>query len=115
MAHVRMIDAGSVETLRSLLDGDIDVGLIGWAQIDSSLLKPFVNTLSGEEVVPQYEEYVKRITTFRKAHPSRLSDSKTAESMLGQAGVNDAAIATAAEDQHDVRVAIDSVLRKYAQ
>ena len=116
IGQLRMIESGRMDYLRSALESDIDSGLLLWHDLASSPLRPVVNTLSGTEVFPEYEDYVRRLATYRKAHPSPLSDPKLAESLVSNAQKLSPEVArelkqsTAAADR-----SIQEMVKQYAQ
>jgi chorismate mutase len=75
-----------------------------------------LNVLSGHDVVPQYERYVKRVAAYRKANKSPLSDPALVESMLKSAREADPALARELEEGgRDADLAVDRMVKKYGQ
>lgn len=70
------IDAGCLDRMKPGLNNDIDVGLIHWDDLSNSRVSPLVNVLSGTAVVPEYEQYVRRLAAYRKSHKSPLFDAE---------------------------------------
>jgi hypothetical protein len=63
---------GSGQVFRRLyLEADVDDGLFGWSSItDAASRASLVNRLSGEDVFPGYERYIRSAAEYRTAHPS---------------------------------------------
>ena len=81
IGQLRLIELGRIEDLRGALETDVDTGLMLWHDLSASPLRPVMNTLSGIEVFPAYEQYVRKLATYRKTHKSPLSDPTAAREM----------------------------------
>jgi hypothetical protein len=101
IGQLRLIEQGRVDDLRGVLENDIDTGLILWRDLSTSPLRPIMNQLSGTEVFPEYEQYVRKLATYRKSHKSPLS--------------NPAAVRELGQSTESASRAIDEVVKKYAQ
>jgi hypothetical protein len=84
IGQLRLIKQGRINDLKGILENDIDTGLILWHDLSASQLRPLMNTLSGTEVFPEYEQYVRKLATYRKAHQSGLYPAPAGQ--LGQPG-----------------------------
>ena len=67
------------------LEHDIDMGLILWHDLSTSHARPFINALSGANVLPEYEQYVRRLASYRRTHKSSLSDPASTKSLIENA------------------------------
>lgn len=76
----------------------------------------FLNVLSGDEVVPDRERYVKRVAQYRRTNKSPLRDPALVESTLQSAREKDAGFAQELErSARDAEEAIDRMVEKYGQ
>lgn len=66
MGNTRLLEAQRVSDLRAQFAFDIDSGLMWWYRIDHSLLCPALNILTGTEVIPQCEVYVRRLAAIAR-------------------------------------------------
>lgn len=116
IAHLRLIESGRLNDVKFALESDIDTGLVLWHDLYSSPLRPAINALSGIDVFPEYEQYVRRLASYRKANKSPLSDPKLTESMISSAGKHNPAFARElAQSKESADRAIDEMVKKYAQ
>ena len=114
LSSLRALQAGRLDQLRPVLEGDIDSGLIWWSRLESSVNYPVINLLSGTDVVPDYERYVRRLAAHRavtaspnfaawsqaQARSDSLSPEIQAELALGE---------------KEARAAIDAMVTKYGR
>jgi hypothetical protein len=114
--HLRMLDKGPADNLRILFESDIDSGLQWWAHLEEYPLFGVINELSGQDVVPGVQRYVRRIATYRKDHDSPLSDPARIERMLENARQNDPALAKDLEQGgREADENIKNMIEKYAE
>src|ERR1700728_4745655 len=106
ITQVHFLEKGSTEPIRFQLESDIDSGLVWWHQIDQFPLRPALNVLSGNDVLPAAEVYVRRLAAYRKVHPSPLADPTLKQQMLDNVREEDPAFAKYLEDgwrqHHDI-------------
>jgi hypothetical protein len=111
-----MLDKGPADNLRILFESDIDSGLQWWAHLEEYPLFGVINELSGQDVVPGVQRYVRRIATYRKDHDSPLSDPARIERMLENARQNDPALAKDLEQGgREADENIKNMIEKYAE
>ena len=116
IGHLRLLEQGRVADLRTFYESDIDSGLTWWAQLEADPTYRLLNILSGHDVVPDYEQYVKRIAVYRKANKSPLRDPALVASMLKSARDRDPAFARELEEGgRESERAIDRMVEKYGQ
>ncbi len=112
---MRSIDAGRAHEATYYFESQVDSGLMFWHDVQNSALYPFLNQLSGTDVTPGAEKYVRQLAAFRKDHPSPLWDPedmaevetylrehkpKTAEDLL--------------KGSREAQAAMDAVVLEYA-
>ena len=116
MGHLRLLEQGRLSDLRTFYESDIDSGLMWWAQLEDDPNYRLLNILSGQDIVPEHERYVKRLAAYRKANKSPLRDPALVESMLNSARKADPAFAQELEQGgRDAEQAIDRMVKKYGQ
>lgn len=116
IAHLKMLERGQASDLRIPFEAEIDSGLMWWAQLEDHPMYPFLNVLTGQEIVPDYELYVKRVANYRKANKSPLRDPVLVESMLRSVREKDAGFADElVEGGRQSDAAIDRMVEKYGQ
>lgn len=116
IGQLRLLEQGRISDLKTFYDSDIDSGLIWWAQLEDAPSYLALNILSGQEIVPEYEQYVRRLATYRKSHNSPLRDPALVESMLKSAREADPAFARELEEGgRQAEAAIDRMVNKYGQ
>jgi len=114
--YLRALEKGQSDNLRTSFEGDIDVGLMLWAQLEESPQFGAINALSGQDVDPGLEKYVRRLATYRKSHESPLRDTATIARMLDSVRETDPAFAEDLEASgHESDAAIDRMIEKYAK
>lgn len=114
--YLRALEKGRSDDLRTSFEGDIDVGLMMWALLEESPQFGAINALSGQDVVPGSEKYVRRLATYRKSHQSPLRDPELVERMLGSVRETDSTFAEDLEASgHEGDAAIDRMIEKYAE
>ena len=102
--------------MKTFFESDVDSGLIWWAQLEHAPNYRALNVLSGQEIVPEYERYVKRVAAYRKSRKSPLRDPALVESMLKSAREADPAFARELEEGgRQAEEAIDRMVKKYGQ
>jgi hypothetical protein len=115
IGNLRLIESGRTNDLKFALESEIDTGLMLWHDLSASPLRPVMNPLSGIEIFPDYEQYVRKLAAYRKANKSPLSDPKLTESLISNARKHDPALARELEQsKHSAERAIDEVVKKYA-
>jgi hypothetical protein len=116
IAHLRLLDQGRHSDLKTFYESDIDSGLMWWAQLEDDPNYRLLNVLSGHNIVPEYERYVKRLAIYRKTNKSPLRDPALVESMISSARKADPAFAQDLEQGGRVGdQAIDRMVKKYGQ
>jgi len=116
ISQLHLLDTGHLEPIRMELNSEIDLGLMWWHQIDQFPLRSALNTLSGEDVVPQSESYVRRLATYRKNQPSPLEDPTLNQQLLDNAKKADPAFAKDLEAAgRQQRLILQEMLQKYGQ
>ena len=116
ISQLQSIEQGRIDDVRALLESDIDSGLVLWYDLSRSPLHPAINTLSGTEVFPEYEQYIRRLAAYRKAHRSSLSDPAKVQSMLETAAKTNPEFARELKQGNERAVrAIDTLVKKYGQ
>src|SRR5688572_16443551 len=116
IGHLRLLEQGRHSDLRTFYESDIDSGLMWWAQLEDDPRYRLLNVLSGHDVVPEYERYVRRLAAYRKSNKSPLRDQALVESMLKSAREADPAFARDLEEGgRELEQAIDRMVKKYAE
>ena len=116
IGNLRLLEQGRVSDLKFFYESEIDSGLMWWAQLEDDASYRLLNVLSGHEIVPQYERYVKRAAAYRKLNKSPLRDPALVESMLKSARDADPAFAHELEEGgRQAENAIDRMVKKYGQ
>ena len=114
--QVQLLDVGRTEEVKFKLESDVDSGLIWWYETSRSPLRPLLNQLSGTDVVPNYEKYIRQLAAYRKTHPSPVLDpALTAQVQSNLAKVDPDFGAMAAEGARDAQRAIDAMVTEYGQ
>ena len=115
LANIRSIDAAQTERVKFVLEGDIDAGLLWWHEISNSRLLPVLDQLSGSDVYPASEKYVRRLAEYRKANPSPYWDSELDAQVDANLAKADPELAAAlAESDRVGRQQIQAVIAEYA-
>lgn len=116
IGHLKMLEKGRVSDLRFFYESEIDSGLMWWAQLEDDPMYRFLTPLSGHEVVPDYEHYVKRVANYRRTNKSPLRDAALVRSTLQSVREKDATFADELEKgSRDAGEAIDRMVQKYGQ
>jgi hypothetical protein len=116
IGHLKLLDTGRLSDLQTFYESEIDSALIWWAQLEDYPMFRYLNVLSGHEVVPDHERYVKRVANYRRTNKSPLRDVALVESMLQSAREKDAGFADELErSSRDAEAAIDRMVEKYGQ
>lgn len=114
--QLHQLEKGTSEPIRLQLESEIDLGLTWWHQIDEFPLRFALNTLSGTDVIPEEETYVRRLAVYRKEHPSPLEDPSLNQQLLDNARKLDPAIAKDLEDSgREHRRIVQEMLERYGQ
>jgi hypothetical protein len=114
--ELRWLENGKTASVRFYLESDVDSGLIWWHELDQFPLRRALNALSGADVIPGDEKYVRRLATYRKAHPSPAADASFNQRMLEEARATDPSFAKVLEEgSRKERQAIQEMLQKYGQ
>jgi len=114
--YLRALEKGRSDDLRTSFESNIDAGLMLWAQLEESPQFVAINALSGQDVDPGFEKYVRRLATYRKSHESPLRDPALVERMLSSVKEKDAAFAEDLEASgRESEAAIDRMIVKYAE
>ena len=115
LANIRSIDAAQTDQVKFTLEGEIDAGLLWWHEISTSPLLPVLDQLSGSDVYPASERYIRRLAEYRKTHPSPYWDPVLNAQVDANLAAADPDLAKAlAESDRAGREAIDSVIAEYA-
>ena len=115
VSQLRFLEQGRLNDVRVGLEHDIDMGLIHWHELLASPASPLLNVLSGEDVMPEYERYVRRLAMYRKGHRSSLNDAAQVQSLIDRAGkVSPSAAADMKQGNEQVVKTLDEMVRKYA-
>jgi hypothetical protein len=115
LAQLNLIQSGRIDDVKPMLEHDIDMGLILWHDLSKSSVGPLVNTLSGVEVIPDYEQYVRRLALYRSTHRSSLHDPESIKSLIdGAAKLNPSVAEEITAGSNNARRALDETVSKYA-
>jgi hypothetical protein len=115
LANIRSIDAARTDQVKFMLEGEIDAGLLWWHEITRSPLLPLLNQLSGVDVYPATEKYIRRIAEYRKAHPSPYWDPELNAQVDANIAKADPELAAEFADSGRAgREAIEAVIAEYA-
>ena len=115
LGNMRSIDAGRIDEVKFSLEGEVDAGLMWWHEISSSPLLPILDDLSGSEVYPSSERYVRRLAGYRKANPSPYWDPALNAQVDANIAKADPELAKEmAESAQAGREAIEAVIAEYA-
>ena len=111
----RRIDADQGDEAKYYFESQIDAGLIFWHDVSESRLSPFLNTLIGDDVYPEYEKYIRRLAAYRKVNASPLWDAAAIAEVDAHMANHDPALAKEmAAASFDAKKAMDEVVSKYA-
>ena len=70
--HLKALRAGKPETMITMLEYDVDNGLIWGHELFQHPLRRLMRPLWGFEFYPEYEQYAVRLANYRKEHPSLM-------------------------------------------
>jgi hypothetical protein len=116
VAHLKSLDNNRLGNVRATLDADIDTGLVWWSELEESPLSGALNLLSGEKVLPDRLQYVRRVASYRKTHSSPLSDPKVVGAMLESVREDDPELAKQmVEGGRESEAAMALMMKKYAE
>ncbi len=109
------IAADHGEEAKYYFESQIDAGLMFWHDLSGSRLAPYLNAMTGTEVFPEYEKYVRRLAEYRKANPSPLWDPATDAEVDANMAKHDPGLAMDfAEASREAKKSMDEVVAKYA-
>jgi hypothetical protein len=115
LGNIQSIDAGETDTVKFSLEGEIDAGLLWWHELTSFDFASVLNHLSGSEIYPASERYIRRLAEYRKAHPSPYWNPElNAQVDTNLAKVDPQLAAELAESDRAGRAAIEAVIAEYA-
>jgi hypothetical protein len=114
IGNLRLLEKGQTDSVRFYLESEVDSGLIWWNELDRFPLRRALNTLSGGDVIPGDETYVRRLAIYRKEHPSPLDDRRLNQEMLEHVP-DPAVIKDLEEGDRTRRQVIKEMLQKYGQ
>jgi hypothetical protein len=116
VAQMRSLDNEHIENIRAVLDGDIDNGLIWWAELERSPLYGALDTLRGHSVVSDNLPSVRRVASYRKTHASPLMNPKISATADESVRKEDPEMADELiEGGKQAQAAIDLMVQKYAE
>jgi hypothetical protein len=116
MHYLRALEMNRIDNLRVSFEANIDSGLMLWAMLEEYPLFGIINGLSGDEVSPELEKYVRRIATYRKSHESPLRNPTVIAKMLAQVRESDPDFAEDLEvSGREGDAAMDRMIDKYAE
>ena len=70
--HLKALGTGKHENMITMLEYDVDNGLIWGHDLFQHPLRRLVRPLWGFEFYPEYEQYAVRLANYRKEHPSLM-------------------------------------------
>jgi hypothetical protein len=82
LSTLRLIQRGDTVQPQSILQSDIDIGLLWWHDVRQFPLSPYLASIWGFDVYPQNEKYVRILAKYRVNHPSPFMDEKLTLRML---------------------------------
>ena len=82
LATLREIQRGDTIQPQSILQQDIDIGLVWWHDVRQFPLSPYLASIWGFDVYPQNEKYVRILAEYRAKHPSPFMDENLTSRML---------------------------------
>jgi hypothetical protein len=113
---IRALENGRIADVKIAFESDIDSGLMWWAQLEEHPLYGALNVLSGHEVVPGNEKYVRRIAAYRQQHLSPIRDPALVQDMLKDLWQKDPTFAKQIEASgRNSDQDIDRMVKKYGQ
>jgi hypothetical protein len=116
ISQMRMLETNHVEDLRTTWESDVDLGLLWWAHVERYRLNGVINVLSGQDVIPMRETYVRRLAQYRKEHGSPLRTSEVVSKMLADVRAKDPGFAMELEaGGREAGADIDAMIMKYGQ
>jgi hypothetical protein len=116
LALMRALDNGKIDAVKTLLDSDIDNGLLWWPDVEQFPAYGSLSALSGYPVVPDTISYVRRLASYRRQHESPLMRPEVMNGMLDSVRKSDPAIADElAAGRGDIDARMAEMIRKYAQ
>ena len=109
------LDADHGEEAKYYFESQIDAGLMFWHDLSDSPLAPYLDRLTGSDVFPEYEKYIRRLAAYRKGHPSPLWDPAMDAEVNANMAKHDPGMAkNFAEASRDAKKTMDEVVEKYA-
>jgi hypothetical protein len=114
IGNLHLLEKGQTNSVRFYLESEVDSGLMWWHELDQFPLRRALNALSGGDVIPGDEMYVRRLAIYRKEHPSPLDDPSLNREMLEH--MPDPSVVNDLEEgDRSRRQAIKEMLQKYGQ
>jgi len=72
VSQLNVIHGGNTDTVTTMLEYDVDYGLIFGHDLFEHPLRRAVGPVWGFDLYPKYEKYVVRMANYRQQHPSRM-------------------------------------------
>jgi hypothetical protein len=113
IANLRLLEKGQTDPVRFYFESEVDSGLMWWHELDQFPLRGALNTLTGDDVIPGDEKYVRSLANYRREHPSPLDDPSLKREMLEQ--MDPSVVKDLEEGDRSRRQAIKEMLQKYGQ
>ena len=109
------IDADQGDEAKYYFESQVDAGLMFWHDVSESRLSPYLNSLTGDDIYPEYEKYIRRLAEYRKSNPSPLWDASAIAEVDANIAKHDPELAKElAAAGRDAKKAMDDVVSKYA-
>jgi hypothetical protein len=116
IAQLQFIDRGRIDDVKVGLESEIDMGLIHWHHLSNSFVAPFINVFSGTDVIPDYEQYVRRLAVYRQKHKSSLHNPALQKSLLENAEkAGPEFVEEMRKGGDEARRALDEMVEKYGK
>lgn len=71
-AHLEAIRTGKTKNIITMLEFDVDQGLLYGHDLFQHPLRSYLGPLWGFDFYPEYEQYAARLAKYRKTHPSEM-------------------------------------------
>jgi hypothetical protein len=116
IGNLRLLEKDQTDSVRFYLESEVDSALMWWHELDRFPLRRALNILSGGDVIPGDEKYVRRLATYRREHPSPLDDPSLNQRMLEDVAAADPSMAKELQEgERKRRQAIRDMIQKYGQ
>ena len=116
VGNLHLLERGHPDSVRFYLETEVDSGLMDWDQLERFPLRSAFNTLYGDNVIPGYEGYVRKLAAYRKEHPSPLDDPSLTQQTIQHIREQDPAMAQEMQEGDSLRrQRIQELLKKYGQ